>query len=187
MKYFTKNLLSYLNRQRSSINPINESIKLRRYGSLASNKFDIFLSHSTLDKTEIFGLYKMLTYQLGLNVYVDWLVDPELDRRNVTVETVRKIKTRMGQSEIFIFASSENSTNSYWATWEVGFFDALKGKVSILPILEYDDQNFRENEYLLLYPKISFQDIVTNLIVKDDSNFYRFAAHPKRLTAWINE
>ena len=45
--------------------------------------FDIFLSHSFLDKSEVQGLYQELT-DFGFTVYVDWIVDPHLDRTNVT-------------------------------------------------------------------------------------------------------
>ena len=44
-----------------------------------STKFDIFLSHSFLDKAEVQGLYQELT-DFGYSVYVDWVVDPHLDR-----------------------------------------------------------------------------------------------------------
>jgi hypothetical protein len=52
--------------------------------------FDIFLSHSFLDKSEVQGLYQELT-DFGYKVYVDWIVDPHLDRANVTKETATLI------------------------------------------------------------------------------------------------
>lgn len=35
--------------------------------------------------------------------------------------------------------------------WELGFFDALKGKVAVLPIAQNNETSFRGTEYLGLY------------------------------------
>lgn len=56
-----------------------------------TTKFDIFLSHSFLDKAEVQGLYQELT-DFGYSVYVDWIVDPHLDRANVTKESATLVR-----------------------------------------------------------------------------------------------
>ncbi len=43
----------------------------------------LFLSHSTSDAEIILGVKGVLE-DYGKTVYVDWLEDPQLDRRNVT-------------------------------------------------------------------------------------------------------
>ena len=53
--------------------------------------FYIFLSHSFLDKDEVEGLYIELTNQ-GYSVYVDWIIDPHLDRTNVTKASAKLIQ-----------------------------------------------------------------------------------------------
>jgi len=63
-----------------------------------SPKFDIFLSHSYLDKEVIFGLF-VFFYNKGYKVYVDWVVDKDLDRTSVNKTTADIIKKRMRQSE----------------------------------------------------------------------------------------
>lgn len=53
--------------------------------------FDIFLSHSYLDKEDVEGLYIELT-RMGFKVYVDWIIDPNLVRTNVTKTTATIFK-----------------------------------------------------------------------------------------------
>src|ERR1700730_9873596 len=56
--------------------------------------FDIFLSHSYADKKVILGTMLMLQ-QFGHSVYVDWIIDPELNRARVTKENADVLRWRM--------------------------------------------------------------------------------------------
>ncbi len=117
------------------------------------NRFDVFLSHSSNDADVIGGIKELLEAR-GLSVYVDW-ADDSLDRNNVTPETASVLRGRMRVSESLIFASSENSSQSKWMPWEIGFFDGLKAnRIAILPVLSFRDQAFKGQEYLGLYPII---------------------------------
>lgn len=112
------------------------------------DKFDIFLSHSYSDRNIIPKLKSKLEL-LGYSVYVDWINDKLLSRENVT-------------SKSLFYATSENTQNSKWMPWELGYFDGLKNKrVAILP-LKTDTNGFGEDfkgqEYLGLYYWV---DIVT--------------------------
>lgn len=60
--------------------------------------FNIFLSHSFLDKDEVEGLYLELTH-MGYKVYVDWIIDPYLNRNNVTKATANHIRNRLKSSK----------------------------------------------------------------------------------------
>jgi len=42
--------------------------------------------------------------------------------------------------------------------WEIGYFDGLKGVISILPIVKTEDQAFDGQEFLGLYPYIDYID-----------------------------
>src|SRR6266852_3406144 len=111
------------------------------------NRFDVFLSHSSNDADVIGGIKELLEAR-GLSVYVDW-ADDSLDRNNVTPETASVLRGRMRVSESLIFASSENSSQSKWMPWEIGFFDGLKAnRIAILPVLSFRDQAFKGQEYL---------------------------------------
>src|SRR5260370_4726092 len=116
-----------------------------------STNFDIFMSHSFKD-AEIIGGIKVLIEETGLTVYVDWIEDAQLDRSQVTAETADMLRQRMSHCRFLLYATSEQSSNSKWMPWELGYFDGLKnGKVGILPIVESGNDSFDGQEYLGLY------------------------------------
>ncbi|MFN1617636.1 TIR domain-containing protein [Vibrio rotiferianus] len=127
-----------------------ESASNRR---LDYEKFDIFLSHSYMDKDLIFKLKNYLEDN-DLSVYVDWIDDHQLERESVNSETAQTLRKRMKQCKSLVFATSSNSTTSKWMPWECGYFDGINGKIAILPISKIDEYSFEGQEYLGLYPYI---------------------------------
>lgn len=117
--------------------------------------FDIFLSHAIADAEIVLGTRTILE-RFGYSVYVDWLVDTELDRSSVTPDTAAHLKWRMHQCNTLLYLSTENAPASKWMPWELGYFDAYSdGRVAILPIVEDDgEERFRGQEYLGLYPYV---------------------------------
>jgi hypothetical protein len=117
--------------------------------------FDVFLSHSYLDKEVVEGLFLELT-DFGLKVYVDWIVDPQLDRNNVTKESAFLIRNRMKSSKSLLLAISTNVAMSKWMPWELGFVDANSNRCAIIPVSNetITPKSFKRVEYLLLYPYI---------------------------------
>ena len=99
-KYFEQiansNLRTFSNTIEKAI--ITESKSQNEFSNFTGEEFDIFLSHSFLDKKIIYGIYLELT-KLGYSVYIDWLKDPELNRTKVTSETADKIRERLFQSK----------------------------------------------------------------------------------------
>lgn len=115
--------------------------------------FDIFLSHSFLDKAEVQGLYQELT-DFGYSVYVDWMVDPHLDRANVTKDSASLVRKRMKYSKSLLLAISTNATFSKWVPWELGYVDGNTNMCAIIPVSkeELPPKSFKGTEYLTLYP-----------------------------------
>lgn len=120
-----------------------------------NTQFDIFLSHSFLDKEDVQGLYQELT-DFGFSVYVDWIVDPHLDRTNVTKETATLVRQRMKASKALLLAVSTNASMSKWMPWELGYVDGHTNKCAIIPVSKErtPPKSFKGTEYLLLYPFI---------------------------------
>ena len=117
-------------------------------------KYDVFLSHSVNDSELILGM-KGIIEDLGYNVYVDWIDDPELDRKKVSKETAKKLRDRMNSSNSLFFVTTENADNSKWMPWECGYFDGIKEKVAIVPVKKYSVNNeYVGQEYLGLYPYV---------------------------------
>jgi hypothetical protein len=123
-----------------------------------SDSFDVFLSHAHLDAQEILGVQRYLEAE-GLTVYVDWLVDPQLDRARVTPATAARLRERMNRCGYLLYASSRASSDSKWMPWELGYFDGRRGRVGILPIVSSPGESFRGVEYLGLYPVVELSAI----------------------------
>lgn len=121
----------------------------------ASKTYDIFLSHSYLDSQQIASLKTILEEDFGYSVYVDWIEDRQLDRTSVTKATAAVLKDRMNNCKCLLVATSDNSSNSKWMPWELGYFDGLKQRVAILPIVDTASNQYIGQEYLGLYPYVS--------------------------------
>lgn len=52
-----------------------------------NKQYDIFLSHSYLDKIQILALLDLF-HEKGFSVYIDWLEDQQLNRSNVNTQMV---------------------------------------------------------------------------------------------------
>lgn len=116
---------------------------------IATQRFDAFLSYSSIDWEVVYGLYLKLTDQ-GFSIYVDRVTDPHLDPANVSVATAEHLRGRMRQCRSLWFVTTQSYSASKWLPWEVGFFDGYNGKVAIIPVTETGD--FTGQEYLGLYP-----------------------------------
>jgi len=123
--------------------------------SVTQTSFDIFLSHSFLDKEEVQGLYQELT-DFGYSVYVDWIIDPHLDRNNVTKASAALVRFRMKCSKSLHLAVSTNATISKWMPWELGYIDGDTNRCAIIPVSRERilPKSFKGTEYLQLYPFI---------------------------------
>lgn len=155
--------------------PLFESDKMFSE-SKKKTSFDIFLSHSFLDKEAVYGLYYELT-NLGFSVYVDWIVDSDLDRTNVTKESAKLIQKRLRSCKTLLLAISQNSDLSKWIPWELGYVDGHTQLCALIPVAKSGDSRytFTRREYLLLYPfikKIPDNFGINKLWVADSNTKY---------------
>ncbi|MDF2940232.1 MAG: toll-Interleukin receptor [Gammaproteobacteria bacterium] len=120
----------------------------------STKKYDVFLSHSFQDKSDVL-LVKMMLEEFGLSVYIDWEQDKQLDRKAVTKHTASILKNRMKDSQVLIYLITPNSKNSKWMPWELGYFDGLNQniRIAVMPLI-LDDTDYKGAEYLSLYPYI---------------------------------
>ena len=152
MAYFTKKMLSEISTQKIFYSDKRISKATEAISDNAT--FDIFLSHSYRDKDYIINLKKHIEGNFQLTCYVDWISEPTLNRSDINPNTAKTLRKRMQQSRSFLYCTSENSPNSKWMPWELGFFDAYKGKVAILPLVDEAEDPFDGQEYLSLYPYV---------------------------------
>ena len=126
-------------------------------------KFDVFLSHSSTEPEEILLGIKLFLEDDGLSVYVDKYSDPQLSPGKVSRKTANILRSRMGDSKILLYIHSAHSSKSRWMPWELGYFDGLKGKVGVIPVTKNQEETFKGEEYLNLYPYV---EIAKGVIVK---------------------
>lgn len=159
--------------------------KNRRIYAL-NNKYDIFLSHSYLDREEVLSLVQLFN-RCDYSVYVDWIEDYQLDRNNVSADTAELLRQRMNESRGLAYLATGNSTNSKWCPWELGYFDGKSGnaRCCILPILNYTSHTYQGQEYLGLYPYLQYDKYA-------DNDYYDFWVHEQNsskyvpLRLWLN-
>lgn len=147
MAIYTRNYL----RRIAGTETMNESTRLFSQRDSKHDVFDIFLCHSYLDREEVKGMYLELTRK-GYSVYVDWIVDPQLSRENVTKESAELIRKRLHTSKSLILAFSTNVALSKWVPWELGYVDGHTKKCALAPVAEVNQQSYERSEYLKLYP-----------------------------------
>jgi len=151
MALYTSSYLKNLSRTKTA----TESVRLMSESKTIHTAFDIFLCHSYLDKDDVEGLYLELS-KMGFKVYVDWIVDPHLNRDNVTKETAELIRKRLRSSKSLLLAISANASLSKWVPWELGYVDGNTHQCALLPVStdNLTRSSFTRIEYLKLYPYV---------------------------------
>lgn len=164
MAYFTESLFRYY---RENLNESQRTFSSRARTDL-NTVFDVFISYNINDKDIVKGVYNKLT-EMNFKVYVDFIVDSNLDRSNVTLETANIIRTRLENSKSLIYAQSPNAAMSRWMPWELGVVDGHTKRCAILPILKSGYDTYTKQEYLKLYPVIK-ADVNNQMQVWRDEN-----------------
>lgn len=120
--------------------------------AVSKNKQTAFLCHSHKDQELAKGLQTLLVED-GWDVYIDWQDDEMPSSPNK--ETATNIKSKINQTDWFLFLATPNSTSSRWCPWEIGYADAVKSyeKMLIVPTVD-DSGRWYGNEYLQLYKNI---------------------------------
>lgn len=112
-----------------------------------------FLSHSHKDQSLAKGVQGFLQAH-GWEVYIDWedATMPDKPDRQTAEQIQRKI---MGM-DWFLFLATQNSMNSRWCPWEIGYADGKKPLDAIVVLQTKDDAGrYYGNEYLQLYRRLS--------------------------------
>ena len=184
MQQAEKNNISEYSSRKQQV--VTENLELAtHYDSIQGRtvkKYDIFLSHSSLDRKLVLTLVHLFN-KAGYSVYVDWIEDTQLDRNNVNESTAEILRNRMNACRGLSYVATSNSTNSKWCPWGLGYFDGKKnGRCCVLPIM--DNSKFLGQEYLGLYPYIEYEKIYG----KDTYDFWVYDQGTNKyiiLSAWL--
>ena len=151
----------------------------RNFSSTARNNhntvFDIFISYNIRDKEIIRGVYNELT-EMGFKVYVDFIVDSNLDRSNVTLQTAQTIRRRLENSKSLIYAQSPAAAMSRWMPWELGVVDGHTKRCAVLPILPSSTDRYYKQEYLQLYPVIRPSSTNSMYVYREENGTERLSS-----------
>jgi hypothetical protein len=122
----------------------------------AQERFDVFLSHAAATADKALGVWQLLSEApYGFRVYMDWIHDPRPDRQTVGQAMAAVLRARMQASQCLIYVVTDRSQHSVWMPWELGYFDAYKSNVGVLPVVSNDAAGFQGREYLSLYDLVT--------------------------------
>jgi hypothetical protein len=119
--------------------------------------YDVFLSQATKNREVVLGVYATLCEELRLRVFCDWLEDPTNDHAITTAREAEYLRRKLRSSTALMFIDSEHADTSTWMSWEIGWFDAAKGRICVLPVVE-DERPYRGREFLGLYPVAEYDE-----------------------------
>ena len=122
-------------------------------GASLYKQFDIFLSYNISDLKVVKGIYYTLS-KMGLQVYLDCIVDVDLKRNETNKDTAKRLQKRLMSGKSLIYAQSPEAGRSNWMPWELGVVDGHTGKCMIMPVTKDAQHASPQREYLLLYPYI---------------------------------
>lgn len=155
LNYLTKSELSSFDLGASEV--LFEQARASRFAA-SSSRVTVFLSHSHKDASLVKNAVAFLK-SFDVEIYVDWL-DDEMPT-TTSPETAKKLKQKISEHLKFILLATENSKESKWVPWELGFADTKKGmkNIAILPIAE-SSTSYKGTEFVGIYPLIrkSFSD-----------------------------
>lgn len=147
------------------------------------DEYDVFISYSWRDRSYADKIVQLLEL-CGYTVYIDYN-DTRLDRNNVSEETAKKLIQAMKKCKGLLHLYSPSASVSKWCPWEVGVFSGIKNfRCANLPLLEKRDENFKNQEYLEIYPYVDYDKTEgtrkDEFWICDDNNTYT------TLRMWLN-
>lgn len=124
--------------------------ELKKQSIQTKKTYDIFISHSSKDKSIVQETIAGLNTQKKV-CYCDWTMDNDyLKREFVSDYTKQVLKIRMEQSNVLFFLRTENSIKSQWVKFELDYFKSLNKPIYMI---NYIDDEYKEyplsNQYII--------------------------------------
>lgn len=154
------------------------------HSDTAQSSYDIFISYSWNDRSYADKIVQLLK-RCGYSVYIDFNDRNLKYNRIASQETATHLLNEMKKCKCLLYLHSKNSFLSKWCPWEVGVFSGIKNfKCANLPLTEGYNENFKNQEYLDIYPYIEYEKAANT----DKYDFWVCESETKytTLSAWIN-
>ncbi len=148
MAYFTTSkLLNYKN------DPSVVRLAQKHSATRVAASMKVFLSHSHQDRDYVEAVRLLLESQ-GSGIYVDWQ-DGEMPAQT-SWQTAASLKSKIKDLKKVVLLASENSKESKWVPWELGYGEGVNGlsSVAILAVLPDNVELWKGTEYVSAYPFI---------------------------------
>ncbi|CZQ96725.1 Hypothetical protein Tpal_2044 [Trichococcus palustris] len=107
------------------VRPQDLYTRLQSHAVNSKQRYDYFISHSSMDKKRVRDITNELNLKGNL-CYCDWSIDDIfLKREYVSEYTKEVLKVRMEQSNKLLFIRTKNSMKSDWVEFELKYFEQL--------------------------------------------------------------
>lgn len=132
----------------------NFSAKIIKEASEQSKRILVFISHKHSDLDALKPLIAMFEKEYNVTTYVDSR-DPRMPEVT-NAETAKRIKEIIQTCNKFILLATNAAIESKWCNWELGYGDSYRFPKDIAIFPFDNNNNFKGNEYMKLYPHISY-------------------------------
>ena len=149
---------------------LNESFsKFENRNDSSDSLYDIFFSYCYSDLEYALKLVSLLE-KTGYRVYID-VKDASLNRNAVNLSTVKRIADIIDRCKCLVYLHTKSSQISKWCPRELGYMSGKKNFRCATILLVDDNEEFPRQEYLEIYPYLSYESCA-------NSKVYDF---------WVNE
>lgn len=148
--------------KKAAARPLPQTMTKSVNKATAAHKKTAFLSQSHLDQKRARGLQVLLAEQ-GWDVFIDWEHNT-LDERPTT-EMATWLQSAIVRCDWLLYLATQNSANSRWCPWEIGYADGKKSNAAIVVAGTKDSGGTYGSEYLDLYRRIT--DVNGKLIIAE--------------------
>ncbi len=126
---------------------VSEAVRVAK----ASSQQTAFLCHSHKDNKLALGLQGWLKSQ-GWDVYIDW--QDESMQHSPNKQTAKNIQNHIETRDWFLYLATQNSSNSKWCPWEIGYADGIGKTTDIIVVPTSFGYDSYGQEYLDLYRSV---------------------------------
>jgi hypothetical protein len=104
---------------------------------LSHGRFDIFLAHPGLGLSVLYRVVRTIDL-MGYGVYIDTHTLNDTSCRVPGDDSLAFLKKMLGRCRCLLYVAPDESTLAPLSSWQLGYFDCLRGRAAVLPVLKKD-------------------------------------------------
>lgn len=143
-------------------------IDLKAVNDTQLQRYDIYLCHSSRDTSEVIQVKNYIESKESKTVCALDMNSRLTANGGLDSQTIEFIKEKLNSSNELYLLLSNNTTDSVWLSWQIGYFESLKPKnIKTFSVIEESKQevlSFKGKEFFGLYPEYNMtEDDIFNL------------------------